>query len=298
MNFSEKLKKRVDFIINKIWRKTPLVILYSLAPSTFFQKQNGRLWINNYLEKKGFVKNNNKNKIFELDNLKFFYSDHIPTGDIVSILLSRKPFIKTNFLNNPLTDFEQPYESTNVFLEENDIVIDAGANIGVFSIFASKQIGKNGHVFAFEPIKRTNQLLIKNIETNFIKNIQAIPYALGDTNINISFFVDKDKLVSSSSEIQNENAEIENVEQITLDSFLEKNTDINKIDFIKVDIEGAERKFLEGAKQTIQKYKPKIAICTYHLPDDPEVIEQKIRSYVPKYKIQNTKTKLFAWIEK
>ena len=197
-----------------------------------------------------------------------------------------------------MMDFEQPYKFKGVFLDKDDTVIDAGANIGMFSLYASKNIGGKGKIFAFEPIKETLAILDKNIKTNLISNIQTLPYALGDTNKNINFFVNKDKLVSSSSEIQTKNTKIEKVDQITLDYFLEKNQDINKIDFIKVDIEGAERKFLDGAKKAIQKYKPKIAICTYHLPDDPEVIEQKIKSFVPEYKIKKVKTKLFAWIEK
>jgi len=298
MKFTEKLKKRINFLLEKPWKRDSLIILYSLSPSSFFKKREGRKWIGNYLEKKNYIKNNPQEKNFQLRNLKIFYNDRLPVGDIISILLSREPLIKNNFLNNSLIDFEQPYEFAGVFIEKNDIVIDAGSNIGLFSIFASQQIGGQGTVFSFEPITKTNYFLNRNIKTNCLTNIKNIPYALGEAEKEINFYVNKDKLVSSSSEIKNKDTEIERAQQTTLDNFIEKNPEIKKVDFIKVDIEGAERKFLDGAKKTIQKFKPKIAICIYHLPDDPEIIEQKIRSFVPEYKIAKTRTKLFAWIER
>ena len=254
MKFSDKLKKRTDFLFNKISEKNPLVIIYSLAPTFFFQKQKGRLWISDYLEKKGFIRQNKQEKKFKLGNLKIFYSDRLPTGDIISILLSREPFIKKNFLDNSLLDFEQPYEYGKVFIEKNDTVIDAGANIGLFSIFASQQIGTDGKVFSFEPITETNFLLNKNIKANHLTNIKSIPYALGEKEAEINFYVNRNKLVSSSSEIINQKAVVEKVQQTTLDNFV-RNNNVGRINFIKVDIEGAERKFLDGAKKTIQKYK-------------------------------------------
>lgn len=74
-----------------------------------------------------------------------------------------------------------------------------------------------------------------------------------------------------------------------------KENKIPKIDFIKVDVEGMERDLLIGAEETIKRFKPKIAICIYHRPDDPEVIEGIIKKFVPTYKITKTNYKLFAY---
>ncbi|MFH0846034.1 MAG: FkbM family methyltransferase [Patescibacteria group bacterium] len=299
MNLLKKIIPRINFLIKESWGKNIFIIIYSISPNLVFKRLKKRNWIPNILKKRNLIDYNQNEKNFVCMGYTFFYNNHLPVGDIVSILLSKNEFIKKNILNNNLLlDFEGPYEENGVFLEKDDVVIDAGSNIGLFSIFASQQIGGGGKIFSFEPIKETGIFLNKNIKTNNITNIQYLPYALGDINTNINFFVNKDKLVSSSSERQGKNTEIEEVQQITLDSFIEKNQTITKIDFIKIDIEGAERKFLDGARNTIQKYKPKIAICTYHLPDDPEIIESKIKLFVPKYTIYKTKTKLFAWIEK
>lgn len=84
---------------------------------------------------------------------------------------------------------------------------------------------------------------------------------------------------------------------ITIDSFVEMQQ-LESVDFIKADIEGAERYMLEGAKETLKKYAPKLSLCTYHLPDDPEVMEELILKYNPDYIIKHTETKLYAYVPK
>jgi len=59
---------------------------------------------------------------------------------------------------------------------------------------------------------------------------------------------------------------------------------LSKVDFIKMDIEGSERRALLGARQTIQRYHPRMAICVYHLPDDPVVIPLLIESFGQAYR--------------
>jgi hypothetical protein len=83
----------------------------------------------------------------------------------------------------------------------------------------------------------------------------------------------------------------------TLDKFVEENK-IDKIDFIKADIEGAERDMLRSASNVLKTFAPKLAICTYHLPDDPQVLEQIIREANPQYSVVHTRHKLFASVVK
>jgi len=71
---------------------------------------------------------------------------------------------------------------------------------------------------------------------------------------------------------------------LTLDSYVESNN-IQKVDYIKMDIEGYELLALEGMKKTIQKFLPKLAISVYHLADDIVMIPEYIRSLYPNYKI-------------
>lgn len=85
------------------------------------------------------------------------------------------------------------------------------------------------------------------------------------------------------------------VPTITIDEFVKSNQ-IEKVDFIKADIEGAERLMLEGAQETLLKHAPKLSLCTYHLPDDKKVLAELILRANSKYTIQYHWEKLYAYV--
>ena len=71
---------------------------------------------------------------------------------------------------------------------------------------------------------------------------------------------------------------------------------INKIDFIKSDIEGYERHMLRGARNILKEHQPILSICTYHLPDDRDVLKKIILEANPNYIILQRKMKLFGFV--
>ena len=287
----DRLFWRVRFILFESWSKNIHVLMYTLFP--FIRKNIN--WRASFLHKKGYISWQGNRKEFEVKGLSFFYSGQIPIADVVSILLSEEPFIKKNFILNSAFKLEGPYENQGVRLQERDVVVDVGANIGLFSVYAADKVGKGGRVLGFEPIEKTRGLLEKNASANgFSEIISVQPYALGETIKKVTFTVNDEVLGDSS--IEEKNGRQEDAQQYTLDKFVE-DKNLNDVNFIKADIEGMEREMLKGAERTIIKFKPKLAICIYHLPDDPEVIEGIIRSYVPEYRMHKTKTKLFAWCE-
>ena len=87
----------------------------------------------------------------------------------------------------------------------------------------------------------------------------------------------------------------EKIHCVKLDQWVNENQ-ITQIDFIKADIEGAERYMLSGATEVLRKFAPKLSICTYHLPDDPQVLEKIIIKANPKYKVIHTVKKLYAYV--
>jgi len=176
----------------------------------------------------------------------------------------------------------------DVTVKQGDIVIDVGAWIGDFSAYAAL---KNAISYSFEPVKSNFELLKQTALLNEGK-IFPVQKALGsfDGKIDIALNGAGSSLISTQTKKDNEK---ETINLTTLDKFVEENN-IEKIDFIKADIEGAERDMIKGAIQVLKTFAPKLAICTYHLPDDPQVLEQLILEANPNYKIVHIKHKLFA----
>lgn len=71
---------------------------------------------------------------------------------------------------------------------------------------------------------------------------------------------------------------------ISIDDFVSDNA-IDRVDFIKFDIEGEERNAIDGAVNTIRRDKPSMAVSIYHLPDDPFVISEKVLDICGDYKM-------------
>lgn len=194
--------------------------------------------------------------------------------------------------------FEGPYEHKNIVIEESDFVFDCGANMGLFTgVAASKAV--KGKVFAFEPVSSTFNSLSKTI--NLYSNIEGIKKGVSNINgkleIDLSSYEENQGSSTIIREIskKNTNDKSEVIEVITLDNFVNINN-ISKVDFIKADIEGAERLMLDGARYVLKKFAPKLSICTYHLPDDPKVLEDIILEANPNYIIEHGWSKLYAYV--
>ena len=179
------------------------------------------------------------------------------------------------------------YEAYSSHLK-NKIIIDAGANVGAFSLYASMLGAKK--VYAFEPVKETYDILVKNIKMNKLENkVIPINKALGDKNETktISFMNAGDGGASLKEERKKGKRE-EIISIIKLDDFVKENK-IKRVDFIKMDVEGYEENVLLGAKETIKKWKPILSFSAYHLPTDKERLPKVVLSIRPDYKIKLNK---------
>ena len=145
-------------------------------------------------------------------------------------------------------------------LRNGDVCFDVGANFGWYTTLFHKHCGTEGAVHAFEPVPVTfkelgiNYQLMGKPENVFINNL-----ALGDKNeeISINLFKDLPTGHASLSQQGRKDAVSFQCQMMTLDSYLEKQN-IEQVNFIKVDIEGAELLFLKGAKKLFQQKIPPI----------------------------------------
>ncbi len=148
------------------------------------------------------------------------------------------------------------------FVNEGDTVLDIGGNIGQTALFFSRKVGNNGKVISFEPFPKTFKRFEKNLSLNKgIKNIKLEMVALGDSNEVLKMH-SGNKGNSGQNRIIQQGADESDafeVKVMTLNDYIKQNT-VDKIDFIKIDVEGFEYKALSGSNEIINKHKPKLFI--------------------------------------
>jgi FkbM family methyltransferase len=151
-------------------------------------------------------------------------------------------------------------------VKEADVVLDAGANCGHLSIFFSKLVGTGGVVYAFEPDKFNIERMEKNRQLNndLADNIKIEELLLWNENKMIDFC--EAGTVGSSAVWIPDAEKCVKKEAVRIDDWVLKNN-IQKLDFIKMDIEGAEIEALDGCVATIENLKPNFAIASYHIVD-------------------------------
>ncbi len=174
-------------------------------------------------------------------------------------------------------------------LKKDSIVIDAGANIGIFSLFAAN-ITPDGEIYAFEPTKATFDILQKNAAS--YENIHCFQCGLGDKDAKKRFYIYASQTTGNTFEDSDaigglakleDFAGSEMAEITTIDNFVLKHK-LPHVDFIKIDTEGYEAKILRGAKETIKKWHPILVMSAYHNPKDKEILPSIIDSISPGYK--------------
>jgi len=169
--------------------------------------------------------------------------------------------------------------------------LDIGANIGYFSLLASKLVGNKGRIIAFEPNPVTMKRLKQNIDLNCTKNIELIEVALSNQDGEVHLFCPQDETHGFTS-MRNQGwqkVDSYKVQTKLLDDVLP--IDISRIDLIKIDVEGAELLVFEGAKNTIIKFRPKIILelnekAAENFGYDILDVVKLILSYNPNYRLK------------
>ncbi len=194
-------------------------------------------------------------------------------------------------------------EGIQISPEPGDHVIDAGACFGNTALTFAKSVGPNGKVYSFDILKPHIDVIHHNIRQNpkFKEIIQVFKTGLADrdnsNDSNLSIINDNQANPGQSMD------NIENPEgiPITTVDMLVAQGKIARVDFLKMDIEGYELKALEGASNTLKKYKPKLAISVYHKNSDIIDIPKFINNlnigyklFMDNYTIHKEETILYA----
>lgn len=217
--------------------------------------------------------------------LKTWISSGVKTGYVYwfldkypALYASEEP-IKTQLRNNlsmncVLRDHVQSriyffgaYEPIETYLlssllKEDTVFLDVGANVGFYSLMLS-QVCKRGKVYAFEPVDKNFAVLQKNIFENKLENVvTAVPKGLWSETTTLEFSIPdgvKNNLGTYSAGTRRQSQDKVRCDVTTLDEFV-ANTELSRLDAIKMDIEGAELFALRGAEKTLNTFRPILQI--------------------------------------
>jgi FkbM family methyltransferase len=176
----------------------------------------------------------------------------------------------------------EPYANGDVRVAKGDVVFDCGAHVGTFT---RKALAAGASlVVAIEP--GTKQ--IGSLKRNFANEISAkrviiVEAGVWDKEGQLELHGNNDLI--DSFVLFNPSSQSTRMPVITIDNLV-STLHLRQVNFIKMDIEGAEQQALAGASQTLKRFMPKLAIAGYHKPDDPVRIPELVRRANNGYKVE------------
>ena len=179
----------------------------------------------------------------------------------------------------------QIYGTGEQGVHAGDVVLDCGANVGVFTKMALDAGASK--VVAIEPAPEN----IESFQRNFAAHMAAgrvvlVPKGVWDKDDVLRMSIDPHNTAADSLVINQKptNRSVE-VPLTTIDELV-KELKLERVDFIKMDIEGAETRALAGARDTLARFHPRLALAAYHLPTDPERIPALVREAWAEYRME------------
>jgi FkbM family methyltransferase len=175
---------------------------------------------------------------------------------------------------------KQIYQRSSVVVRPDDVVMDVGGHLGTFTRVALNR--KARLVVIFEPNRQHIACLKKTFKDEMargrVKLVEAaVWYSPGTLTFSGQGLSYRPTAISGGEPI-------DTVAATTLDETVES-LGLQRVDFIKMDIEGSERHALAGARGTLARFGPRMAICTYHSKDDPVVIPRVVTEIRPAYQM-------------
>lgn len=197
-----------------------------------------------------------------------------------------------------LKQYEYRKRSPVVKVQEGDYVLDGGGCWGDTSLYFGHSVGSAGRVFSFEFTAANLRIFAANMSMNpeLSKRIQVTPLALWDTSgEELPYSVN-----GPGTSLTSTAGGTASTFTVSIDDFVRRER-VKRVDFIKMDIEGAELRALRGAEATIKSCQPTLAISAYHKDEDLQEIPAYLDSlgvgyslFLDHYTIYGEETVLFA----
>ena len=139
--------------------------------------------------------------------------------------------------------------------QSGEVFVDVGAHIGLYTMSAAREVGSNGKVIAVEPDPQSYRILKDNVALNHLDNVTVVNAALCDASGEMTFYACTDPSLSGFKlQPDARLREVRTVRAMTLDELL-RSVGVDQVNWIKLDVEGAETKVLHGGKSLLERAK-------------------------------------------
>ncbi len=188
------------------------------------------------------------------------------TGDLVNVPSPLDARGRHALLHPP-----QVHPAVLGFVQPGSVVIDVGANLGEWTVPFARKVGPAGRVLAIEPAPRSAAALASTLAANALRQAELVRFAIGDHDAVVQFAVP----IVASARTDTGTARIgpgcagQNALQVPLRSLdlLAAERGITQLDLIKIDVEGHERRVIDGATGVLDRHRPVLVIETGHEAD-------------------------------
>ena len=180
---------------------------------------------------------------------------------------------------------QRVYANGQAVVQPGDVVVDCGAHVGFFTRYALRLGAKR--VVAIEPDPVNLACLKRNLAEEIQSDaVNVVEGGVWDARGRLVLHENVERNSAGMTFLGSGEGrrKVEGIPVFPLDEIVEQ-LQLTRVDFIKMDIEGSERRALAGARETIQRFHPTMAVCSYHLHDDPEVIPRLVKGIDPSYTI-------------
>ena len=173
------------------------------------------------------------------------------------------------------------YSGGMVDVMPGDVVLDCGANVGVYTRHALQKGAKL--VVAIEPAPESLECLRRNLAPQIAAGrVVVYPKGVWNRDEELQLSVGPQWASTASSVVLDRGKKGPTITLTTIDKMVAE-LNLASVDFVKMDIEGAEMQALEGAAQTVRRFKPRMAISLEHRPSDPDTIPVSAQKLWPDY---------------
>lgn len=203
-----------------------------------------------------------------IDNFDYYFNVVEPRVDGARRVVDYSRTAKHTMLADGLPfwfpELAESMETTGLYLdyahlEAGDVVLDLGAYAGGATYHFARAVGPSGHVYAFEPDRRSYECLVRNVDLHNLTNVTTEPRGVWSHSGRVAFQAEGNMGSAVVEAAARESDTTQTIEVVSLQDYVAEKK-ISRVDFVKLDVEGSEVAILRSSGDLISTFRPPMVI--------------------------------------